>query len=105
MRSIVEYLKQDKDFDITEFKIIDKNNEDILSSFGKYELLKAVHELNKLRNEDPRIKVINNEYDYIQLMSKKRKAFSYENEMRIFAIVHKIQLSFWAAYHSGLSIC
>lgn len=53
MRSIVEYLKQDKDFDITEFKIIDKNNEDILSSFGKYELLKAVHELNKLRNEDP----------------------------------------------------
>ena len=30
--------------------------------------------------------IINEETDYIQLMSKKRKAFSYENEMRIFAV-------------------
>jgi hypothetical protein len=67
MRSIVEYLKQDKEFNVTGFKIIDKNNEDIISSWGDGDLLKAIHELNKLRNEDPNAEywlmaVINNDY-------------------------------------------
>ena len=48
MRSIIEYLKQDKEFNVTGFKIIDKNNEDVVSSWGNSDLLKAIHELNKL---------------------------------------------------------
>ncbi len=36
--------------------------------------------------------IINEETDYIQLMSKKRKAFSYENEMRIFAVGNDVNI-------------
>jgi len=36
--------------------------------------------------------IINEETDYIQLMSKKRKAFSYENEMRIFAVGDRVNV-------------
>lgn len=36
--------------------------------------------------------VISDETDYILLMSKKRKAFSYENEMRIFAIGNDVNI-------------
>lgn len=51
MKSIVEYLKQDKEFNVDGFTIIDKNDESIVSKWGTGDLLKAIHELNKLKQE------------------------------------------------------
>ena len=52
MRSIVEYLKTDeKEFNIDGFKIIDRGDNSVVSDWAECDLLKAIHELKKLKDE------------------------------------------------------
>ena len=52
MRSIVEYLKTDsKEFNIDGFKIIDRGDDSVVSDWGEGDLLKAINELKKLKEE------------------------------------------------------
>ena len=54
MKSIVEYLKgNDNEWCVDGFAIIDRNNETIMSRYGEGELLKAIHELKRLKDESP----------------------------------------------------
>ena len=52
MKSIVEYLKiNEKEFNIDGFTIIDMGDESVVSKWGDGDLLKAIQELKKLKEE------------------------------------------------------
>ena len=67
MRNLIDYIKEENEFNVDGFKIINKKDETIVSVFGEGELIKALHELKQLKEQDPSIEywiigTINNGY-------------------------------------------